>query len=205
MSEEAMKLLAPAIAIAVGAIGPGLGIGILAILVIAVALWRRTPKGAYACDAFMLRVPVIGQLLLKTVVSRFTRTLSALFAAGVPMLDALDLVEGACGNRVFARSIRNVREKIAAGGDLADSLAEEKVVPSMVTQLAATGQESGSLDTMLLKAAHFCDQQVDAGVATLTSMIEPVLIVFMGFIVGGLVITMFLPVFTLGQAIQNAA
>jgi type IV pilus assembly protein PilC len=163
-------------------------------------MWKRTERGAYLFDAFVLRLPIFGPLTLKASMSRFTRTLSALLSSGLPMLEALQLVQGACGNRVVARAVAAARIRISTGQDLGESFAVEKVIPQMVLQLMTTGQETGALDDMLARAAHFCDVQVDAGVAGLSSLLEPVMIVTMGGLVGGLVITMFLPVFNMGKA-----
>ncbi len=171
------------------AVGAGLGFH----------LWRRTPSGAMALDTVLLRTPVIGDLALKAAMARFTRTLSALLAAGLPMLEALDLVEGACGNRVIAGAVRRSRYRIAEGQELGEAFGAENMLPQMILQLMTTGQETGAVDTMLGRAANFCDLQVDAGVTALASLIEPVMIVTMGGLVGGLVVTMFLPVFNLGN------
>ncbi len=178
----------------------------LVVLALAVAAgitftwWRSTPAGAYMLDRILLRVPVIGDLALKASMSRFTRTLSALLAAGLPMLEALDLVEGACGNRVIAGCVRRARHRISEGQELGESFAAESVLPQMILSLMSTGQETGAVDKMLARAATFCDLQVDAGVGALASLIEPVMIVTMGGLVGGLVVTMFLPVFNIGNA-----
>lgn len=162
--------------------------------------WRSTPAGAFMLDGIILRLPVMGDLALKASMSRFTRTLSALLAAGLPMLEALELVEGACGNRVIAVAVRRARHRISEGQELGESFAAETILPQMILSLMATGQETGAVDKMLARAANFCDLQVDAGVSALASLIEPVMIVTMGGLVGGLVVTMFLPVFNLGNA-----
>lgn len=162
--------------------------------------WRGTPAGAFMLDGIMLRVPVLGDLALKAAMSRFTRTLSALLAAGLPMLEALELTEGACGNHVIAGAVRRARARISDGQELGEAFAAESVLPHMIVQLMSTGQETGAVDKMLARAANFCDLQVDAGVSALASLIEPVMIVTMGGLVGGLVVTMFLPVFNLGNA-----
>src|SRR5439155_21099315 len=113
----------------------------MALLITAFMFWKRTQRGAYIFDSIVLRVPIFGPLILKAAMSRFTRTLSALLASGLPMLDALDLVQGACGHRVIARAVGAARERIAAGGELGDSFAVEKIMPQMVLQLMTTGQE----------------------------------------------------------------
>jgi type IV pilus assembly protein PilC len=147
----------------------------------------------------ILKLPIFGSLALQAAAARCTRTLGALLSSGLPMLEALDLVTSTAGNRVVAQVVRDARVEVEGGGELSAAFGRASVFPQMVLQLMATGQETGALDTMLLRAAVFCDQQVDAGVTALSSLLEPVMIVFMGGMVGGLVVTMFLPVFNMGK------
>lgn len=166
-------------------------------------LWFRTPSGRLARDGFFLSVPVFGPIVRKAVMSRFSRTFGILVQSGLPILEALDLVKGATANAVVEQAIDRAKAGIEAGSPITASFRETGKFPEMVLQLMATGEESGELDNMLLKASDFYDRQVEASVHSLTSLIEPILIVLVGAMVGIIVITMFLPIFHLGDAVMK--
>jgi type IV pilus assembly protein PilC len=162
--------------------------------------WFHSTKGGrYFIDAKVLRAPIFGPILRKVAIAKFARTLGTLIRSGVPIMQALETVAGTSGNVVLEEAILKTRESIREGGRLADPLKASGLFPTMVTQMIKVGEETGSLDAMLAKIADFYDQEVDAAVKGLTSMIEPVIIVFMGLVVGSIVIAMFLPMFELGQ------
>jgi type IV pilus assembly protein PilC len=162
----------------------------------------RTDKGRELWDRFILRVPVIGNVLRKVVVARFTRTLGTLLSSGVPILDALDIVARTAGNVIVKRAILYARERISEGKDLASPLAETRVFPPMVVQMIGVGEQTGAMDTMLSKIADFYEDEVDVAVAALTALLEPIMMVFLGVIVGGLVIAMYLPIFEMAGNIR---
>lgn len=162
----------------------------------------RSEKGRDIFDAFILKVPVIGGVLRKVVVARFTRTLGTLLSSGVPILDALDICAKTTGNRTVQRSIMYAREQISAGKDLAGPLGQTKVFPSMVVQMIGVGEQTGAMDQMLQKIADFYEEEVDAAVGALTSLLEPIMMVFLGGIIGGLIVAMYLPVFELAGNIN---
>jgi type IV pilus assembly protein PilC len=164
---------------------------------------RRTEGGREATDRFLLRVPVIGPVLRKIVVARFTRTLGTLLASGVPILDALDICARTAGNRVVQKGILRAREKISEGHDMAGPLAESRVFPTMVVQMIGVGEQTGAMDQMLSKIADFYEEEVDTAVAGLTSLIEPVMMAFLGVVVGGLIVAMYLPIFGLAGNISG--
>ncbi len=156
----------------------------------------------YRIDQLLLRLPLFGTLIKKVAVARFTRTLGTLVASGVPILDSLDIVASTAGNLVIEEEILKARESISAGKTIAEPLMDSKVFPEMMVQMVAVGEETGSMETMLTKVADFYDDQVDAAVAGLTSMLEPVMLVFMGGSVGAILIAMYLPIFTIADAIN---
>jgi len=158
---------------------------------------RRTQKGRYITDRIMLRMPVIGILLKKVAVAKFTRTLGTLVSSGVPILDGLNITAKTAGNRVIEKAVYTVRQGVAEGKTLAEPLTETRVFPPMVIQMIAVGESTGALDSMLEKIADFYDEEVDNAVANLTSMIEPALMVFLGGTIGFIVISMYLPIFKL--------
>jgi type IV pilus assembly protein PilC len=176
----------------------GSGIGLVAGVIAA----RRTDRGREIIDRFLLAVPVIGPVLRKIVVARFTRTLGTLLASGVPILDGLDICARTAGNRVVQRGILRARDKISEGHNMQDPLAESKVFPTMVVQMIGVGEQTGAMDQMLQKIADFYEEEVDTAVAGLTSLIEPVMMAFLGVVVGGLIIAMYLPIFRLAGNIQ---
>jgi len=162
----------------------------------------RNERGRMKFDAFILKFPIIGPILRKVVVARFTRTLGTLLSAGVPILDALDIVAKTAGNKVITRAIYHARQKISEGKDMASPLAETGVFPPMVVQMIGVGEQTGAMDTMLQKIADFYEDEVDVAVAALTSLLEPIMMVFLGVVVGGLIIAMYLPIFELAGNIK---
>jgi type IV pilus assembly protein PilC len=160
----------------------------------------KTKKGRLILDTIILRIPVFGNLIRKTAVARFTRTLGTMLSSGVPILEGLDIVSRTSGNVVIENSIQKARKSLSEGKTLAEPLMETKVFPSMVTQMIAVGEQTGALDAMLNKIADFYEDEVDAAVDSLTALIEPMLMVFLGVVVGGLVIALYLPIFQLAGA-----
>ena len=165
------------------------------------AAYTRSPKMREAVDRLSLKIPVIGDILNKSAVARFARTLSTTFAAGVPLVDALESVAGATGNIVYANATRRVRDDVASGQQLNFAMRNTGVFPNMVIQMTSIGEESGSLDTMLDKAASYFEEQVDNAVDALTSLLEPIIMAVLGVVIGGLIIAMYLPIFQLGQVV----
>ena len=172
-------------------------------LVFGIISLRRTEGGREAIDRVLLKMPVIGPVLRKIVVARFTRTLGTLLASGVPILDALDICARTSGNRVVQHGILRAKDKISEGHDMAGPLAESKVFPTMVVQMIGVGEQTGAMDQMLQKIADFYEEEVDTAVAGLTSLIEPIMMAFLGVVVGGLIIAMYLPIFKLAGNIQG--
>jgi len=167
------------------------------------AMIRRTDRGKEIFDRVLLRLPILGGTLRKIVVARFTRTLGTLLNSGVPILDALDICSRTAGNKVVEQAIARARDKIAEGHDMAGPLAESRVFPAMVVQMIGVGEQTGAMDQMLQKIADFYEEEVDAAVSALTSLIEPVMMAFLGVVVGGLIIAMYLPIFKLAGNIQG--
>ena len=159
--------------------------------------WRATDRGRYQWDRFKLKVKVFGPLFHKSALSRFSRTLSTLIRSGVPILQALEIVGDTVNNMVISRAVHDVQDSVREGESLAAPLAKHATFPAMVVQMMAVGEETGALDTMLSKVADFYDQEVEAAVASLTSMIEPILIAVMGACVGGMVIALYMPLFNI--------
>ena len=178
-------------------------VGTLVGLTVAWTSARRTVRGREIIDGAMLRIPVIGPTLRKIVVARFTRTLGTLLSSGVPILDALDICAKTSGNTVVQKGINRAREKISEGHDMAGPLAESRVFPSMVVQMIGVGEQTGAMDQMLQKIADFYEEEVDAAVSAMTSLIEPIMMAFLGVVVGGLIIAMYLPVFELAGNIDG--
>jgi type IV pilus assembly protein PilC len=166
-------------------------------LVFAYRRWRATPAGRYRLDQFKLKVKVFGPLFHKSALSRFSRTLATLIRSGVPILQALEIVADTVNNGVISRAIHDVQDSVREGESLATPLAKHPTFPAMVVQMMAVGEETGALDTMLSKVADFYDQEVEAAVASLTSLIEPLLIAVMGAAVGGMVIALYMPLFNI--------
>jgi type IV pilus assembly protein PilC len=163
--------------------------------------WRRNEKMQHFMDRLMLRIPIFGALIEKSVVARWTRTLSTMFAAGVPLVEALDSVGGASGNAVYAIATEKIQQEVSTGTSLTAAMTNANIFPSMVIQMCAIGEESGSIDHMLGKAADFYEAEVDDMVAGLSSLMEPIIIVILGTIIGGIVVSMYLPIFKLGQVV----
>jgi type IV pilus assembly protein PilC len=174
----------------------GLGVGVFLFM-----KFIKTEEGALKFDRFKFRVPIFGDLFKKISVSRFSRTLSVLIRSGVPILSAMDIVARTAGNKVIEFAIDDAAEEIKQGENIAGPLGATAVFPPMVIKMIAVGEEAGKLDNMLEKVSDFYDSQVDAAVSGLTSLIEPLLIVFMGVVIGGIVICMFLPIFKLSQVV----
>jgi len=169
-------------------------------MVIALNRYNKTENGKRRIDGAMLKVPVFGELIRKVSIARFARTLATLVTSGVPILESLNIVAGAAGNKVVEEAILKGRVSISEGQSISEPLAESGVFPVMVTQMIAVGESTGSLELMLTKVADFYEAEVDVAVATLSSMLEPILMVFLGVIVGGLVISMYLPIFKMASA-----
>ena len=163
--------------------------------------WRRSEKMQKSMDRLLLKLPVFGDLINKSVIARWTRTLSTMFAAGVPLVEALDSVGGASGNAVYAEATEQIQKDVSTGSALTTAMTATGVFPTMVLQMAAIGEESGSLDHMLSKAAEFYEEEVDEMVKGLSSLMEPFIIVILGVLIGGIVVSMYLPIFKLGAVV----
>lgn len=163
--------------------------------------WRRHPPVQVLLDRIMLRAPVFGGLVRNAVVARWCRTLSTMFAAGIPLVEALSSVGAAAGNAVYAVATIHIQQEVSTGTSLTNAMTHVKLFPPMVLQMCAIGEESGSVDDMLGKAADFLESEVDNTVAGLSSLLEPVIIVVLGGLIGAIVVSMYLPVFNLGQVI----
>ena len=162
---------------------------------------QRSPEFAHALDRFSLKIPIIGFILEKAAIARFARTLAITFAAGLPLVDALKAVSGATGNSLFARATLKIRDDVSTGQPLQISMRTTNVFPPMVVQMIAIGEESGALEHMLCKVADFYEEDVDNAVDSLSSLLEPLIMAFLGIIIGGLVIAMYLPIFKLGSVV----
>ena len=163
--------------------------------------WKRSLKMQKFMDRLLLKIPIFGDLIYKSCVARWTRTLSTMFAAGVPLVEALDSVGGASGNAVFQEATEKIQREVSSGSALTTCMQATGIFPTMVLQMAGIGEESGSLDHMLGKAAEFFEDEVDEMVNALSSLMEPIIIVFLGTIIGGIVVSMYLPIFKLGQVV----
>lgn len=163
--------------------------------------WKRNEKVQMFMDRLLLRLPIFGELVEKSCIARWTRTLATMFAAGVPLVEALDSVGGASGNSVYATATEKIQQEVSTGTSLTVAMTNVNLFPSMVLQMCAIGEESGSVDHMLSKAADFYEAEVDDMVAGLSSLMEPIIIVILGTVIGGIVISMYLPIFKLGQVV----
>ena len=163
--------------------------------------WRRSEKMQFFMDRLVLKVPVFGDLVRKATIARWTRTLATMFAAGVPLVEALDSVAGASGNRVYYNATKRIQQEVSTGSSLTVSMQNSGVFPNMVLQMCSIGEESGSLDGMLSKVADFFEAEVDDAVDALASLMEPIIMAVLGVVIGGLVIAMYLPIFKMGQAV----
>ncbi|MCK5594674.1 type II secretion system F family protein, partial [bacterium] len=177
-------------------------LGALVGIFIIYKLIRKTQKGEYYSDKFKLYLPIIGPLTRKTAIGRFARTFATLIGSGVPILQALTIVRDTSGNEVIAQAMVSVRDSIREGESIAVPLQESGIFPPLVINMVDVGEETGALDKMLLKVGDTYDQEVDAAVEALTSIIEPVMIIFMGIIVGFIVIALFMPLIKLATAIS---
>ena len=164
-------------------------------------LYRRSAAFRFGLDRIALKIPVIGGILEKATIARWTRTLSTMFAAGVPLVESLDAVAGAAGNSLYAAGTKRIQTEVSTGTNLTNAMANTKLFPTMVLQMVQIGEESGSLDGMLSKIAEFYEREVDDAVAALSSLLEPIIIVFLGVVIGGLVVAMYLPIFKLGSVV----
>jgi type IV pilus assembly protein PilC len=164
-------------------------------------LWKRSEAVQIAMDRLLLRAPIFGDIVRKSVIARWTRTLSTMFAAGVPLVEALDSVGGAAGNYVYKIATKQIQQEVSTGTSLTTAMGNANVFPSMVVQMASIGEESGALDHMLSKVADFFEAEVDDAVEALSSLMEPLIMVVLGVLIGGMVIAMYLPIFKLGQAV----
>ena len=177
-----------------------LGVLVGSIFLIA-TLYKRSPAVQNVVDRIVLKLPIIGDIIMKATVARWARTLSTMFAAGVPLVEALDSVGGASGNHVYLTSTRDIQTDISTGTSLTVAMQNAEVFPNMVVQMVSIGEESGELDAMLSKVADFYEAEVDDAVASLSQLLEPAIMVFLGVVIGGLVIAMYLPIFKLGGVV----
>jgi len=164
-------------------------------------LHRRSAALRHTIDRLSLKIPIIGGILEKATIARWTRTLQTMFAAGVPLVESLDAVAGASGNAVYTLATKRIQTEVSTGTSLTNAMTNTKLFPSMVLQMTQIGEESGSLDNMLGKIAEFYEREVDDAVAALSTLLEPLIIVFLGVVIGGLVVAMYLPIFKLGQVV----
>lgn len=163
--------------------------------------WKRSEKMQSTMDRIMLKLPIFGHVIRIATIARFARTLSTMFAAGVPLVEALDSVAGASGNRVYYDATKKIQSEISTGTSLTVAMQNADVFPNMVLQMVAIGEESGALDSMLSKVADFYESEVDDAVAALSSLMEPIIMVVLGVLIGGLVVAMYLPIFKMGQVV----
>jgi type IV pilus assembly protein PilC len=177
-------------------------LGFLIVLVLGLRYFYRTENGHYKIDSLLLKLPVFGNLLRKSAISRFSRTLGTLLSSGVAILDSLSITAKTAGNMVVQQAVNRARDRIAEGQTISEPLKESGAFPPMVTQMVAIGEKTGELDNMLAKVADFYDEQVDAAVAALTSVLEPIIVIFMGVVVGGILVAMYLPMFDLISVIK---
>lgn len=166
-----------------------------------VQLKKNVPSVGIYLDRMALKAPILGDITEKSIIARFSRTMSVMFAAGVPMVETMDSVAGAAGNYVYTTAIQKMRDEVATGDQLNASMKRTKLFPNMVIQMVSIGEESGSVDHMLTKVADFYEEEVDNAVDTLSTLMEPFIMVFLGVVVGGLVVAMYLPIFKMGQTI----
>jgi type IV pilus assembly protein PilC len=175
--------------------------GVIFGAVFAIKRWRASKTGQRQGDAMALKLPIVGMVVRKVAVAKFTRTLGTLISSGVPILDGLEIVARTAGNKIIEEAILKTRQAISEGKTIAEPLAQTKVFPAMVVQMIGVGESAGALDTMLNKIADFYDDEVDTAVGNLTSMLEPFIMVFLGFTLGYIVIAMYLPIFKLASTI----
>lgn len=171
--------------------------------IVGLKVWYGTPQGRMVMDTIVLKLPVMGMLMRKIAVARFTRTLGTLISSGVPILEGLDITARTAGNAVVEKALQKVRKSLEEGKSLTEPLKESEVFPGMVTQMIAVGEQTGAMDAMLQKIADFYEEEVDAAVKDLLTALEPIMIVFLGLVVGGVVISMYLPLFSLIGKLAN--
>lgn len=179
------------------AIFGGVGGGLYAFFYI----WKRSVSMQHVMDRLMLRLPIFGEVIRKATIARWSRTLSTMFAAGVPLVEALNSVAGAAGNQVYYAATKNIQSDVSTGSSLVSSMASTNAFPAMVLQMVSIGEESGSLDAMLSKIADFFEGEVDDAVEALSSLMEPLIMVVLGTLIGGMVVAMYLPIFKMGQVV----
>ena len=180
------------------------GIIVLAIIIAAIVLirkWKNTPAGAYQMARLMLQLPVIGELNRKVATSRFARTFAQLLQSGVPILKAMEIVSGATGNRVFEQVVLEARDTVEKGEPLSTALIKHSCFPRLLVHMMAAGEKTGKIDEMMQNIADFYDSEIEAMLDGLTALIEPILMVFLGVVIGGIVISMFLPIFKMGEVV----
>lgn len=163
--------------------------------------WKRSEKVQMAMDRLLLRLPIFGEIIRKAVIARWTRTLATMFAAGVPLVESLDSVGGAAGNHVYKVGTREIQGEVSTGTNLTSAMEHTKLFPNMVVQMVSIGEESGALDNMLGKVADFFEGEVDDAVAAMSSLMEPIIMVILGVLIGGMVIAMYLPIFKMGAVV----
>ena len=163
--------------------------------------WKRSENVQIAMDRALLRMPIFGEIIRKSVIARWTRTLSTMFAAGVPLVESLDSVGGAAGNHVYKLATRQIQSEVSTGTSLTVAMQNVNLFPNMVTQMVAIGEESGALDSMLSKVADFFEAEVDDAVEAMSSLMEPIIMVVLGVLIGGMVVAMYLPIFKLGAVV----
>lgn len=164
-------------------------------------IWKRSAAMQRVMDRLVLRLPIFGEVIRKATIARWSRTLSTMFAAGVPLVEALNSVAGAAGNQVYYEATKNIQNEVSTGSSLVDAMMATNVFPSMVLQMVSIGEESGSLDAMLSKIADFFEAEVDDAVEALSSLMEPLIMVVLGTLIGGMVVAMYLPIFKMGQVV----
>jgi len=176
-------------------------VGAMIVAIVALVKFYQTDRGRTLFDRLILKPPVIGPLMRKVAIAKFTRTLSTMISSGVPILDGLEIVSRTAGNKIVERALMETRKNISEGKTIADPLAATSVFPPMVVQMIAVGEATGSLDSMLTKIADFYDDEVETAVNAMTSMLEPMLMVFLGGVVGGMIVAMYLPIFQIGSIV----
>jgi type IV pilus assembly protein PilC len=176
-------------------------VGAVVAIIVALRMYSKTEKGRLMIDGFLLRLPIIGDLLRKVAVARFSQNMSILLSSGVPILDGLAITARTAGNKIVEQAVMKCRISISQGKTIAEPLTESKIFPPMVCQMVAIGENTGSLDSLLKKVAEFYEDEVDSAVANLTALMEPIIMVVLGVIIGGLVISMYLPIFQLGSLV----
>jgi len=176
-------------------------VALVVAIIVAIRLYYKTDNGRLVIDGFLLRLPVVGDLVRKVAIARFTQNMAILLSSGVPILDGLAITAKTAGNKVVEQAVMKCRISISQGKTIAEPLAESKIFPPMVCQMVAIGENTGSLDSLLKKVAEFYEEEVDSAVTNLTALMEPVIMVVLGVIIGGLVISMYLPIFQLGSLV----